>query len=116
MFSLLGSERSARAASVASSATSGLSAWRASSGLRKSTGVLRSNGSPFSLSLMSAPSPEFAAPAPSSQLAVCRRPFQRCKPLHAFVVRQQRGEDLRRYARLVGRHRAGQLRDRLPEV
>src|SRR3989454_11774422 len=56
MFSLFGSDRRARAASEASSATSGFSAWRASSRLRKSTGVFRSNGSPFSLSLMSAPS------------------------------------------------------------
>jgi hypothetical protein len=56
MFSLFGSDRSALAASEASSAMSGFSAWRASSRLRKSTGVFRSNGSPFSLSLMSAPS------------------------------------------------------------
>jgi hypothetical protein len=56
MFSLLGSDRSAFAASEASNATSGFNAWRASSRLRKSTGVFRSNGNPFSLSLMSAPS------------------------------------------------------------
>src|SRR5215831_3518288 len=87
MFSLFGSERSARAASDASSATSGWSAWRASSRLRKSTGVLRSNGSPFSLSLMSAPSPWFA-PRPLAQLR-----FRRRVALHALGVRHQLGEE-----------------------
>src|SRR5512134_3529141 len=116
MFSLLGSDRSARAASEASSATSGLSAWRASSRLRKSTGVFCSIGSPFSLSLMSAPSPVFAALAPSPQLAVRRGPFHRREALHALAVRQEVGEDAVRHRGLVGRYRVRQRRDRLPQV
>src|SRR5213592_1068706 len=114
MFSLFGSERRARAASEASSATSGFSAWRASSRLRKSTGVLRSNGSPFAWSLMSAPSPEFARP--SSQLAARQRLVRRREALHALAVRQEGSEHAVRHRRLVGRDRVRQRRDRLPEV
>src|SRR5262249_33104595 len=92
MFSLLGSDRSARAASEASSATSGFSACRASSRLRKSTGVFRSNGTPFSLSLMSAPSRLVRSGGSSSQLAVLVDALEPREALHALGVGQQLGE------------------------
>src|ERR1041384_814872 len=101
MFSLLGSERSARAASEASSATSGFNAWRASSRLRKSTGVFRSNGSPFSLSLMSTPSARVRYARPLPQLAVRRRAVHRREPTQALGVRQELGEDAVRRLGLV---------------
>jgi len=47
IFSLLGSLRSACAASEVSNAATGFTAWRASAGLRKSSGFLRNSGSPF---------------------------------------------------------------------
>ena len=47
IFSLFGSVRRACAASAVSKAATGLTAWRASSRLRKSSGVFRNEGSPF---------------------------------------------------------------------
>jgi hypothetical protein len=52
IFSLLGSVRRASAASSVSTATTGFTAWRASSGLKKSNGVFRSEGSSFFFSLI----------------------------------------------------------------
>jgi len=58
IFSLFGSLRSAAAASFASSAATGLTAWRASSGLRKSNGFFCNDGSPFFFAWLTiAPSP-----------------------------------------------------------
>src|SRR5438093_8863357 len=117
MLSLFGAERSARAASEASSATSGFSAWRASSRLRKSTGVFRSNGSPFSLSLMSAPSPWFAYAGTSPELAFHRRrPVRRGEATHSLGVRQEVGDEAVCRLGLVGRDHVRQLRDRLRQA
>jgi hypothetical protein len=55
IFSLFGSVRSACAASDASSAATGFTAWRASSGLKKSNGFFRNEGSSVFLSLIVAP-------------------------------------------------------------
>src|ERR1700752_957420 len=109
MFSLFGSVRSARGASEASGGGAGFNAWRRGSRRSKSTGVFRSNGSPFSLSLMSAPSPEFAA---SPKLAVRRRPLRRREAPHALGGGQELGGPVR----LVGRDRLRQLRDRLRQA
>jgi hypothetical protein len=47
IFSLFGSLRSACAASDVSSAATGLTAWRASAGLKKSSGFFLNSGRPF---------------------------------------------------------------------
>src|SRR5262249_49271920 len=72
IFSLFGSLRSACAASLVSSAPTGLTAWRASSRLRKSSGVLRNEGSSFFFCwLIVAPSQARAAEASESKQSVC---------------------------------------------
>src|ERR1700680_2690043 len=63
IFSLFGSVRRARAASAASSAASGFTAWRASSRLRKSSGVFRNEGSSFFFWLIL---PPYAVATPST--------------------------------------------------
>ena len=109
IFSLLGSVRSACAASEASSAASGFTAWRASSRLRKSSGVFRNDGQ---LGLLLAHARLLHRGSASTQHLIARypicthgssrasRPRRRShrnrpvrgarEPAHPLVLRQQR--------------------------
>ena len=79
IFSLFGSVRRACAASDASSAATGFTAWRASSRLRKSSGVFRNEGSPFFFSLIVPPSP-WAHHRPRAPVDSARMPHDLAAP------------------------------------
>src|SRR5512147_2973187 len=106
-FSLFGSVRSACAASDASSAVTGFTAWRASSRLRKSSGVLRSEGSPIFFSLISPPSESSNRDA-SRRLYQVGKQRQELTVARHFHALQAEAEELRQRE---ARQCAGELRN-----